>query len=137
MPVEVGTGAAPHLTLSPYTAMAHGPTIAIAALPSANESAAYFSFGAYPLAYIVAQKFMTALPAASLNVDFPFSTSCLPPDSGAESGARANQDWEKSRLGAGQMAAWAALLVTILSLVARKSSYVESGGFSGSTPAFF
>ena len=35
------------------------------------------------------------------------------------------------------MAAWAAPLDTILSLVARNSSYVDSGGFSGSIPAFF
>jgi hypothetical protein len=34
------------------------------------------------------------------------------------------------------MAAWATPLSTILLLVARNSSYVASGGFAGSTPAF-
>ena len=51
----------------------------MAALPSANESPLYFSFGASPSAYMVAQKSATALPLGSSKVALPSSTSCLPP----------------------------------------------------------
>ena len=66
--------------------MAHGPTIAIAAVPSSERVAGVLLLRREPLAYIVPQKFATALPAGSLNVDLPSSTSCLPPDSAAYSG---------------------------------------------------
>src|SRR5450759_5358025 len=79
MPVEVGTGATPQLTLPLYTGIAHGPTMAKAAFLSAKESAAYFSCGASLTAYIVRQKFATFLPASELKVHLSFSTSCLPP----------------------------------------------------------
>src|ERR671930_826098 len=86
VPSAVGTGATPQSTASPYTAIAHGPTIAIAALPSAKESPLYVSFGDRPSEYIVAQKSATALPASLSNVAAPSSTSCEPPVSAAYSG---------------------------------------------------
>src|SRR5918994_980146 len=104
MPSDVGTGATPQFTASPYTAIAHGPTVAIAALPSAKESPLNASLGDRPAANI---------------------------------GEKSNQDWKNSLVGAGQIAASAAPLSTIVRLVARNSSCVDNGGFSGSMPAFF
>ena len=63
--------------------MAHGPTIAMAALPSAKESPLYFSFCEYPSSYIVFQNSATAWPSGELNVALPSSTSCVPPVSAA------------------------------------------------------
>ena len=63
--------------------MAHGPTIAMAALPSAKESPLYFSRGASASSYMVRQNFATASPSAELNVGLPPTTSCLPPVSAA------------------------------------------------------
>jgi hypothetical protein len=48
LPSLVGTGTTPHLTLSPYTAIAHGPTIAMAAFLSPNASPLYGSRWAKP-----------------------------------------------------------------------------------------
>ena len=38
LPCSVGTGTTPQLTLPLYAAIAHGPTIDMAAMPSANAS---------------------------------------------------------------------------------------------------
>ena len=78
----------------------------------------------------------TALPSSESNVASPSSTSCLPPDSAAYIGEKSNHDWKNSLVGAGQIAACAAPLSTSFRLEARNSSCVDSGGFSGSMPAF-
>ena len=86
LPAEVGTGTTPQSTLPLYVAIAHGPTTAIAAVPSTNASPVYFSCDASLSAYIVRQKLATFLPSSDANVDLPSSTSCLPPVSAANSG---------------------------------------------------
>jgi hypothetical protein len=86
LPAEVGTGAAPHSTLFLYVATAHGPTIAIAAVPSTNESPVYFSCDASFSVYSVRQNAATFLPSSEANCALPSATSCLPPDSAANSG---------------------------------------------------
>src|SRR5665811_595608 len=86
MPVEVGTGATPQLTLPLYTGIAHGPTTDMAAFFSAKESPVYASCGASLSAYIVRQKLATFLPASESKVALPSSTSCVPSLSAAYSG---------------------------------------------------
>ena len=95
------------------------------------------SLGDRPSAYIVAHRSATALPASESKVGSPSSMICWPPLSAENIGVKSNQDWKNSLVGAGQIAASAAPLSTILRLVARNSSCVDSGGFSGSMPAFF
>jgi len=60
--------------------------MAIAALPSANESPLYLSLGARPSSYRVFQNSATFWPSGELNVALPFSTSCLPSVSAMNSG---------------------------------------------------
>jgi len=78
MPSGVGTGTTPQSTLSPYTATAHGPTVAIAAKPSAKASPVCSSRGASPSSYIVRQRFAAPKPSSEANVASPSSTSCFP-----------------------------------------------------------
>ena len=66
--------------------MAHGPTIAMAALPSAKASPLYFSWPASFSSYMVCQNAATFLPSSPAKVALPSSTSCLPPVSAANSG---------------------------------------------------
>src|ERR1700760_1383937 len=78
-PAWVGSETTPHLTLSWYAAMAHGPTLAMAAVPSANESPVYASLPARFCAYNCCHKPVTARPASLSKVDFLSVTSCFPP----------------------------------------------------------
>src|SRR4029450_12592871 len=121
LPLLVGIGTAPHLTLSPYTAIAHGPTIAMAAFLSPNESPLYGSFLARPSAYSCFQNSPTATPSGVLNCGWPPSTSCLPV-SAMNSGEEADHDWKTSLAGAGQMAPLTPPLSTSVLEVARNSS---------------
>src|ERR1700712_3321165 len=79
VPDFVGTGTEPQLTLPLYVATAHGPTIAMAATPSAKASPAYASWPASLSLYMVDQNWATSRAAALSNVAFLLSISSLPP----------------------------------------------------------